>query len=267
MRLTKGETNELLNKISEDNKVYGLIFKLIYIYGKEGMLVLSLKWNDIDFNNNTIKFKGHKFPLSRFVKTDLETLDHTGEYVFMGDGEDLKYNIDVFRKKLRYYMANTVKKLDVTHKVKHVALSITDLRRLRGQHLLLDGVGIDLIMDLYLQMDGTSTQFKRYLEYDELMGRLFPCVDMDDLFCGYTELNIFDFEAESDSVVNFAVSYMDFDFVVYLASEGLGFIGGVVPDSVKNKVLDLFNGGLLEGLSVLGECEYLFVDGFSFVKL
>ena len=270
MRLTKGETNELLNKISEDNHVYGLIFKLIYLYGKDGMSVLSLEWKDINLEDDTIRFKDTVFPLSRFVKRDLIMLSEnsTGDFVFLeDDGNDFDNSIDVLRKRLRYYMNNTVKKLDVSHKVRHVALSITDLRRLRGQHLLLDGVGLDVIMELYLQFEGTSTQFKKYLEYDELMSRMFPCSSVDDLFANYTDLNIFDFEPTDESVSNFAVSYDDIDFAIYLdSSDDLGFVGDV-SDDVVTKVLELKTSGLLGGLHLLDDCEYLSVGGFSFVKI
>ena len=273
MRLTKGETNELLNSISEDNYVYGLIFKLIYLYGKEGMLVLSLKWTDINLEDNTIRFKNHKFPLSRFVEDELlrlsEEKNDDDVYLFLENTDDISYGIDVYRKKLRYYLQNNVKRLEnVTHKVKHVSLSITDLRRLRGQHLFLDGVGLDLIMDLYLQSTGTSTQFKRYLEYDELLENVFPCRDFDDLFGAYTDLNIFDFESPRDSVLNFAVSYSDGDFMIFLGRDGVGFYDdGLVSDYVKSDLLKLFDSGVLDSLRLLGDAEYLDVGGFSFVKL
>lgn len=269
IRLTKGETNELLIKISEDNYIYGLIFKLIYLYGKDGMSILSLKWTDIDFNKRTINLKGTVFPLSRFVESDLLRLkenSHT-DYCFLDSAVDVVRSIDVLRKKLRYYMNSSVKKLDVNHKIKHVALSITDLRRLRGQHLFMDGVPLKLIMDLYVQGEGTSTQFKRYLEYDSLMVSKFPCSSMNELFDVYTDLAIFDFESESETILNFAVSYGDMDFVIYLSKDELGFVGDDVGDSVKEKLQLLFDGGLLSSLGVLGDSEYLMVDGFSFVKL
>lgn len=274
IRLTKGETNELLNKISDDNLTYGLIFKLIYIYGKEGMSVLSLKWSSIDFDKDFIRFKGKKFPLSRFVKSDLESLyeyrDTGNEYVFLNGvtDENVNNSVDVLRKKLRYYMSNTVKRLDVNHRIKHVALSITDLRKLRGQHLLCDGVPLKVVMDLYGQENGTSTQFKKYLEYDSIMMELFPCSSIGELFRVYTNLGVFDFD--SDGVSNFMVSTLDdsgLEFVVYLSDTDVGFVGEDIPSSVVDTVNGLFDCGLLDCLKVLGDSEYVVFDGLSFVKL
>ena len=269
MRLTKSETNELLKCVCEDNQLYGLIFKLIYIYGKEGMSVLSLQWEDIDFDNNTIWFKESEFPLSHYVKLDLLELYDISEcnYVFLDVGVDVDNGIDVLRKRLRYYLHNRVKKLDVSHKIKHISLSITDLRRLRGQHLLLDGVGLDLIMDLYIQQDGTSTQFKRYLEYDDLMGRIFPCEDVDDLFGKYTDLDIFEFESSGDYKDSFVVGCDSAEFVIYFNGDGgLSFVGDV-DESLREKVLYLFDCGVLDSLVLLGVNEYKVVGGFSFVKI
>ncbi len=269
VRLSKGETNELLCKVSEDNYVYGLIFKLIYLYGKDGISVLSLKWNDINFGNDTILFKGYSFPLSLYVKEDLQRLSENsnGEYCFLDNVGDMERSIDIYRKRLRYYLNNTVKRLDVSHKIKHVALSITDLRRLRGQHLFLDGVGLPLIMELYLQGDGTVTQFKRYLEFDDLMESVFPCEDMVELFSLYSCLDVFDFD--SSGVVAFGVSYGDgVSFVVYVSDGELFFVDEASVDSgLVGRVRGLFSGGWLDSLFVLGEFEFLSVGGFSFVKL
>ena len=280
IRLTKGETNELLNNISEDKQVYGLIFKLIYIYGKEGMTVLSLKWEQIDFKNNLIWFKNRSYPLVSFVRDDLVELSEQGTdgYVFLDVdvGEDISNSVDILRKKLRYYMSNTVKKLDVTHKVKHVALSITDLRKLRGQHLLLDGVSLKVVMDLYNQQLGTSTQFKKYLEYDDIMSALFPCRNLDELFNVYTNLNVFDFENPND-VDSFMVSTIPsedentdtgvVEFVIYLTGDSVGFVGEDIPSNVIDIVNSLFDCGLLDCLGVLKVNEYVVFDGLSFVKI
>lgn len=269
VRLTKGETNELLNKVSEDNYIYGLIFKLIYLYGKDGITILGLKWDNIDFKNQNIRLKGDDYPLSDFIIADLLRLqkDTQNEYLFLEDTNDVDKSIDILRKRLRYYLNNNVKRLDVNHKIKHVALSITDLRRLRGQHLFLDGVNLKLIMELYQQHDGTSTQFKRYLEYNDLMEKKFPCKDMSDLFNAYTELGIFDFESDLDRVLSFAVSYEDLDFVISISKEGLDFVGEDIGVSVMDDVTGLFDGGLLKSLYLLGDSEYLVVGGFSFVRL
>ena len=98
------------------------------------------------------------------------------------------------------------------------------------------------------------------------MGRVFPCDDLDDVFGAYTDLNIFDFDSSRDSVLSFAVTYEDSDFMIYLGSEGIGFYDSV-DDSVRDALLKLFDGGFLDSLCLLGDVEYLDVGGFSFVKV
>ena len=144
MKLAKGETNDLRYAAGKDNFKMGIILKLIYVYGKEATTVLSMKWSQIDFDNNTITFKNHHFPLTRDLRDNLLKFKSDNEYLFLeGTIEDsFENDIDIQRKRTKYYLDNRVKKLDLNHKIKHSKLSITDLRRLRGQHLILAGVAL-----------------------------------------------------------------------------------------------------------------------------
>ena len=282
MRLTKGEINELLLRISEDNFQYGIIFKLIYIYGKEGKPVITLKWRDIDFDKNTIRFKNKLFPLHSQVKEDLlvlqdETLGGMDDYLFLDDGLDgdgLENCIDILRKKLRYYLGNTVKGLDVCLRIKRNSLSISDLRRLRGQHLLFDGVPLSVVMELFLQSNGTVNQFKRFLEYDDVFRLLHPCDCVDCLLMDYTDLGIFDFDSHRVRKDYFMVSNRSGDSLVLCldSDEGLVFVGEGEESIrfnplLKSEVEKLYNSGCLDGLLVLRDYEFKSLDGLSFVRM
>ena len=268
MKLTKGETNDLLYAVGKDNFKMGIILKLIYIYGKEGKAVLTMKWNQIDFNANTISFKDHPFPLTRDLRDELLEFKSEGEYLFLEGTteESFENDIDILRKRIRYYLDNTVKRLDVDHKIRHSGLSITDLKRLRGQHLLFDGVDISIVMDLYCQKKGTSTQFKKYLEYDALMDELHPCKNVNNVLSDYTDLNIGDFDSPSKNL-NFFVSDSDGEtFTVNIHDDALTFSENA-SDDVKSNVTDLFNKGFLKSLEILRYNEVKYAGELSFIRI
>jgi len=269
VKLSKGETNELLQKISEDNQTYGLIFKLIYVYGKDARSILTLKWSEVNLKKDNIRFKNEFFPLLPMLKKDFESLTYSGTYVFLEDDNDnLDNRVDIYRKKLRYYLNDKIKQLDLPLRVKHVGLSITDLRRLRGQHLLIDGVDLSIIKKLYLQKEGTTTQFKKYLCFDDLNRLKYPCDDMEVLFRDYTDLCIFDLHEYDDGDLQLVVTdHEDFETLVSIDDGVLVFMDSSVPKEYVDKISEIYNGGLLGNLGVLKSSEFKLVDGLSFIRL
>ena len=267
MKLTKGETNDMLYAVSEDNFKIGTILKLIYLYGKDAKVILTMKWSQIDFKNDTICFKNHLFQLIPELKRDLLKFKGEGEYLFLDDAsEDLEKDVNIQRKRVKYYLIHNVRNLDLEHKVKHSGLSITDLRRLRGQHLIMDGVSLDAVMDLYCQKSGSKTQFKRYLDYDKLMDELHPCTDLDDLFSDYTDLNIGDFDTNPKNNLNFAVSNLEGETCIINISKDIITFLDDASEELKENISEMFNRGCLKSLEILRDNEVKYAGNLSFIK-
>ena len=162
IKLSKTEVKELFEVISEDNLEYGLIFKLCYVYGRLVSEVYSLHRDDVDFKENKISFRINNtmvdYPLHSSVYDDLKVqVDETSDYLFQHIGKD----INNFSSKLNYFL----KKYDQDYGV-HV--SPREFKKLRGQHLLLDGVKVNSISRLYYSKDNSAT--RRLIDYDELVG-------------------------------------------------------------------------------------------------
>ena len=162
IKLSEEKTYDLLNRISEDNWEYGLIFKLCYVYGRLVSEVYILHRDDVSFADNKITFTINDsrvdYPLHSSVKSDLNRqVEETSNYLFRHIGE----SINNFSSRLNYFL----KKYDDEFKVR---VSPRDFKKLRGQHLLLNGVNVKSITRLYHGTDNSAT--KRLIEYDSLVG-------------------------------------------------------------------------------------------------
>ena len=193
MKLGKEKLNELLYLFHDDNIRYGLIFKLIYIYARNAGEVLKLQKKDINYNDKTISFDlqgGVKtLPLHNDVVDDLELftneLNNDEDFLFINVDESMELAI----KKLNYYLYNTIDSLN-----KHIdfdcpKLTTKDFKILRGQHLLLAGVELHTIHDLYNNSNITAT--KNNINYNDLLWMIYPCRDITTLFNDYTDTNIY----------------------------------------------------------------------------
>ena len=231
------------------------------MYGKNAQTVLALNGGDVDFELGIINFKGVHFPLVDELGEDIKRLCNSSGFLFFDVDSlgGLDNRIDVYRKKLRYYLSSRVKLLDVPYRVKHSGLSITELRRLRGQHLILDGVSLDVIKELYLQYDGTTTQFKKYLQYDELNRLKYPCDDMVTLFSKYTDLHIFDLEDFDDSLQFIVTNHDDIEVLVGVSDEGLVFVDEV-SDDFRDLIEGYYRGGLLDDVELLDCSEFKLIE-------
>ena len=162
VKINKKQTKILLNMITTDNNEYGLIFKLCYIYGRLISEVYQVNSDMIDFEKNTINFKINdnyvEFNIHHSVKEDLklQVKEHNG-FIFHHIGLS---NFDKFNKHLNYYL----KKYDELY---GVHISPRDFKKLRGQHLLCDGVDVNSITGLYCNGDNSAT--KRLIEYNNLL--------------------------------------------------------------------------------------------------
>ena len=177
MKLSKEKTYDLLDKISEDNEEYGLVFKLCYVYGRLISEIYSLDNADVDFDEDKITFTINNvrvdYPLHSSVKIDLKRqVNETSNYLF----QHIAVGLDNFASRLNYYL----KKWD-----SYCGVHITprDFKRLRGQHLVLDGVPIGLVQELFRGRNISST--KRFIGYEDLLD-IKDVDSLEDIFCDYT---------------------------------------------------------------------------------
>lgn len=267
--LTKTETNELLKAIKNDNKEYSVIFKLMYIYGKDFKQIIELQWSDV--NSNTIKFKGEEFPLSNENYNLLKEVNKSDKYIFFNkkEQEDIHENVNIYRKRLIYYFNNTIKQLNLSSRVKYSGLSLTDLRRLRGQHLIIDGVDLNIVMQLYQQKPNARTQFKKYLHYDELykIQTNNHCETMQDIFqTKYTDLDIFEVK-DLNNYNQYIVTNMKESTLILLDVDKLTFIEEI-SDNFKDHVIQIYkNNNLLDNIKGLQTSQYKLIDDCKFIKV
>lgn len=207
MKLGKEKLNELLYLFHDDDFRYGLIFKLIYIYGRNAGEVLKLKVKDIDFNENLISFElfdGRKsFMLHDDVRDDLVTFTsdlNSDDFLFVHVDESM----DMAIKKLNYYLHKTIDSLNRHIDFGCPKLTTKDFRILRGQHLFLDGAEIHTIHELY-NNSNLLTGTKNTINYNEMLQLKFPCNTLNTVFTDYTDTNIFndhDFDKTDIFTVN-----------------------------------------------------------------
>lgn len=179
VKISKEKTKLLLNMISEDNFEYGLIFKLCYIYGRQISEVYNLHSSDVNFDVDKISFKINneyvKYNIHDSVRDDLlEYCNGLDGYLFT----DISLNFDNFISRLNYYL----KKYD---DYCGVHISPRDFKKLRGQHLITDGVSVSMVQVLYHGADITST--KRFLNYNGLLG-INDVESLDMVFSDYTDV-------------------------------------------------------------------------------
>ena len=162
VKINKKQTKNLLQKISDDNVEYGLIFKLCYVYGRLISEVYQVNSEMINFEKNKLNFKINndyvEFDIHHSVKNELmlQVKEHNG-FIFQHIGLS---NFDKFNKHLNYYL----KKFDDYY---GVHISPRDFKKLRGQHLICDGVDVSSVSLLYCNGDNSAT--KRLIEYNELL--------------------------------------------------------------------------------------------------
>lgn len=175
--MTVDETYAVLNAIESQQKHFekGLFFKLQYVYARRSDEIATLKVKDIDFNNGCIKFgiakkrKGNpsiNLRLMPELEDQLQYLIQKQEF----DDDDFLFidsldSKDNFKRNLRSYLERNSEKLTKETIGKTIKIGTHDFRKLRGQHLLDDGVGIERLQKLYQHEDVNTTMI--YLEVEE----------------------------------------------------------------------------------------------------
>lgn len=200
VKVDKEKLNLLLKFIHEDNITYGLILKLVYIYGRNIGEVLNLQVKDIDLKHNTIDFKlpteEVSFMIHNEIKDELVNIISnftSDEYIFLGDfnGVNNTKKINTFSNKINRYLHDFISKVnrDYGLNYSYPNLICTDFKRLRGQHLFMDGVELSIINNLY-KIHNNQT-LKKLINFEELNNLKYPCRNIDILFHKYTDLNLF----------------------------------------------------------------------------
>lgn len=266
LKMSKTDVNKLLLKVSEENVIYGLILKLQYIYGRTIGDILNLKKEDIDLNQMVIKFKLTKsdliVPIVKDIKNVLtnhiKSLPDNEDYVFLN--EDVNYNVNVLSKRINYFL--NVKIDELNRGVDHKLTKITnkDLKMLRGQHLYLNNVPVELIHSLYNNFNIRET--KSLIDYDGLKESS-CCDNLDNLLVKYTDLNLF----KEDSYIKetiFVVMDMDdtYGVVEFAEDELIVHEESDVTDSLSNFDVN----EIYDEIKFLNNGEYKFVHGLKFLK-
>lgn len=264
--------NELLLKVSLDNPVYGLILKLTYIYGRNISDVLSLIMSDLDFDRDRIKFRMSKsnlvLPLVDDVRSDLvyyvnglpEDYGY-GELLFAPVMVDEDFDVNVLTKRINYYLNVKIGEWNrESSGFKFSKVTTKDFKVLRGQHLVLDGVPLDMVHKLFNNYNlGDSRDF---IDYEDIA---IECGfdSLDSVIGSFTDLNLFE-DRSKDVEDIFVVFDRDENYcVVEFVDNGL-----VIHEasSVSDRLAGLDVNRIYDEVKCLGVGEYKFVEGFKFLR-
>lgn len=270
VKLDKQECNRILEYISNINKEQGLFLKLIYVYGRSTIEVSKLKVSDIDVKHGLIDFvfggNIHSFRLVDAVRENvLEAIKgkDTDEYIFKFDGNKVSRNLNRF-------IDNMVKGINRSQVLdRHCPkLSVFDFKQLRGQHLFIDGVELDVINELYCYEKLES--LRNLINYNELRNSVFACKNVTVLLrdSRFTDLGVFhDKHYDSvdvdlftvscgDECVVFEYNYVDGATVILEGDDGaiVSFVDGLSKTDFDG-VFRYLSGG-----------DYKIIDGFKVMK-
>lgn len=246
IKLDKKQLNELLYYLYKDNEKYGLIFEIVYVYGRNINEVLKLKAKDIDEATiefelpterfNFILYKGLKKPLTEYITGKGLSDD---DYIFIDDEK----NINKYSKNLNYYLKSKITELNqkvLNYKVPVLVLG--DLKKLRGQHLFLDGADLSVINELYRNKNIQTT--KNNIRYGELKCVRDKVVSLEKLLKDYTDLRVFHDNSFDESDIFMVVDEGSSDEVVFeldYVNDVVNWVGKRNPclvDVFKRKMVD-----------------------------
>lgn len=158
--MNETEMVEKLKELAREDMELGLIAELVYVYGRSLDEVLCLKWDDIDFQDESIAFNIHRQGQESQIRCPLqgnersvlnkvglmETLqeykgEDAGKYLFLESSDS-----SVQSKK------RTFQKFLQRHD-----LTSQGLRKMRGLHLYSKGVSVETIQRVYLHKERSTT--------------------------------------------------------------------------------------------------------------
>ena len=188
-KLDKYQLNKYFKELKKENPEYTLLLKVAYIYGKNIEEVTELKKENIKQNTITIKQKQnilkYTYPITQEFKTELQTTltpDNEGYLFSLHNHTQPSTQINEFLKKVN-------RKIYRQHYIKVPHITSRDFKRLRGQHLILDGATINLVRHLY---GNTNTRITRkFLQIDDLLQEAGRPNSIEDIIENHTDLNLF----------------------------------------------------------------------------
>lgn len=257
IKLNKYQTNKILQTITQDNKIYGLILKLTYTYARNIGEVSELKTENINIYENTITFtiynnnrKPKTFPL-----TDPETIQQLK--IITEDKKPTEYIFDEYipHKKIKATINYYIYKTNIPY-LKGKGLTTQDFRILRGQHLYQDGVNINTIQELYQHSDPMTT--KKLIDYYDLQT---PPVTLQEIFTDYTKLNIYKEDNYDDYNTYYCTDNNGKEAIIEKENKKI-YING--DKNIKNKLMNTDLNNILNSLTKNG--EYTIVEGMSILK-
>ena len=275
VKLDKQECNSVLEYISTIDEEMGLFLKIIYVYGRKVSEISKLKVKDIDVKHGLIDFRLGKNKTCSFgLVSDVK--DSVYEQIKDLDSEEFifSFNSGDVNRKVSRFLDSVVKKINLSNMGvinRHCpSLNGFDFRRLRGQHLFIDGVSLALINMVYLFEDRDSV--RNLIKYDELCVALSNCSSIDVLMrdTRFTDLNVFhDTEYHNvDSVVLFTVSCGGVSCVVFeydCIDSTVSVLEGS-DESIVKFVDGLDKSFFDDVLCHLSNGDYKIIDGFKIVK-
>lgn len=264
IKMKKTEINQLFKLLTEENPEYALIYKLIYIYARQTKELLQLQKQDINIKKNTITFKINNkeviFPIAKDIQDELFDLIKPlkqKDYIFIYD----KKESDKFSNNLYRHLNRRIIKFNRHYYFDCNKLSLTELRKLRGQHLFLDGVDLTTIQKLLQHKN--ITDLKDFIEYYEIINIKFPGSSIDSLFDDYTNLNIFPIENYNTDEIYTAIDMKGNECTVIVSFNNIDVVEN---NKISVKVLKIDEGYLLNQLSQLMPGQYTIIDNIQFMK-
>lgn len=271
IKLNKTQINELLYHISKDNQRYGLVLKIVYIYGRNIGDVLRLKRKHI--TEDMIKFEVYDGTLDFIIHKDIESdlLNYVDglageDYLFINvDNRVNVTNTNVYSNKINIYLKDYIKHLNKNGLCGwHCPLLVcTDFKILRGQHLIIDGCPLKTLQELFHVKNVAS--IKNMIKYKDLMKLRFECDSLSKVFDGFTDLNVF-YDSDFVETELFTVSTTDGYSTIIEYNPYSDSFSIVVGDDVLSDMVNGLDVSVFKGLSCLSSGEYKFVDGFRIVK-
>lgn len=126
----------------------------------------------VDLEKGVIKFDLAKSELIVPIVKDIVNvltsyingLSDDENYLFLND--DVDYNVNTLSKRINYFLNNKINEINIGADYKMAKITHKDLKILRGQHLYLDNVPIEIIHSLYNNFNLNET--KDFIDYEGL---------------------------------------------------------------------------------------------------
>lgn len=212
--LDKYELNKYIHKLSEYNNKYYLILKMAYTYGVNISEIATLKKTHI--TDEVIcfhtQYKTLKYQLIAGLKKELNdyinTLSEDKEYLFIeDDADDIKSETRRLSRNTTEFIITTNRDIKKNYNITVPYLNVKDFKRLRGQHLILDGVPFETVHRLYHNSNKQNT--RRFLHYDDLLNQMKVYEDdINETLQAHTDFDLY-YDRSVDETQIYSITSME----------------------------------------------------------